>query len=227
MIGLVCCMIWKGWTSFGGGLGCFGVCWGGLGCFNGSSESANYSKHIINNFHPLKKHFIGVFAVIQKENVMEILNTFISNVKEAAYVGLRPVRPVLEYSNSVWDKGIQDELENVQNRELDLCNRYLQLWNWEHDWHSWKWESFKKRRRDSRLITAEGWTDDLILLVRNKHSLTLQVPIASTDIYKCNFFTQTIRGWNALPDSILSSAEGKSSQVKLYLFKVGLVHITL
>ena len=38
-------------------------------------------------------------------------------VKEAAYKGL--VRPVLEYSGSVWDPsgvGLQNELENVQNR---------------------------------------------------------------------------------------------------------------
>ena len=39
-------------------------------------------------------------------------------MKEAAYKGL--VRPVLEYGSSVWDPhthGLQEELENVQNRE--------------------------------------------------------------------------------------------------------------
>ena len=37
--------------------------------------------------------------------------------------------------------------------------------------------------------------------------MTYQVPIAYTDIYKCSFFPQTIRDWNALPDSLISSAE--------------------
>ena len=54
-------------------------------------------------------------------------------------------------------------------------------------------------------------TDDLILPVRhcrNCHLSAFQVPIANTDIYKCSFFPQTIRDWNALSASIISSAEG-------------------
>ena len=61
-----------------------------------------------------------------------------------------------------------------------------------------KWESLKKRRRDSRLILlykglkgkASIPTDDLIPLVRrcrNDHSMAYQVPIANTDIYTCSF----------------------------------------
>ena len=34
-----------------------------------------------------------------------------------------------------------------------------------------------------------------------------QVPYARTDIYKYSFFPDTIRDWNALPASIISSAE--------------------
>ena len=30
---------------------------------------------------------------------------------------------------------------------------------------------------------------------------------ANTDVYKGSFFPQTIRDWNALPDSLISSAE--------------------
>ena len=52
-------------------------------------------------------------------------------------------------------------------------------------------------------------TDDLIPLVRpcrNHHSMAYQVPIAiNTDFYKCSFSPQTIRDWNALPDSLISS----------------------
>ena len=86
-----------------------------------------------------------------------------------------------------------------------------------------KWESLKKRRRDSRLILsykglkgkASIPTDDFTPLVRrcrNDHFMAYQVPIAYTDICKYSFFPQTIRDWNALPDS-LSSAEGAEDGV--------------
>ena len=34
-----------------------------------------------------------------------------------------------------------------------------------------------------------------------------QTPIANTDVYKGSFFPQTIRDWDALPDSLISSVE--------------------
>ena len=43
---------------------------------------------------------------------------------------------------------------------------------------------------------------------RNQHSMAFQTAIASTDVYKGSFFPQTIRDWNALPNSQISSAEG-------------------
>ena len=60
-----------------------------------------------------------------------------------------------------------------------------------------KWESLKKRRRDSRLILlckglmgkASIQSDDLIPLVRrcrNHHSLAYQVAIANTDVANTN-----------------------------------------
>ena len=81
-----------------------------------------------------------------------------------------------------------------------------------------KWESPKKRRKDDRLILlykglkgkASVPTDDLIPKTRrcrNQHSMAFQTPIANTDVYKGSFFPQTIRDWNALPDSLISSAE--------------------
>ena len=81
-----------------------------------------------------------------------------------------------------------------------------------------KWESLKKRRKDSRLILlykglkgkARIPTDDLIpknRRCRNQHSLAFQIPSASKEAYKSSFFPQTIRDWNDLPDSLVSSAE--------------------
>ena len=82
----------------------------------------------------------------------------------------------------------------------------------------------QERRRDSRLIVlykglkgkASIPTDDLIRLVRrcrNDHSMAYQVPIVNTDICEYRFFPQTFRDWNALPDSLISSAEGAEDGV--------------
>ena len=87
-----------------------------------------------------------------------------------------------------------------------------------------KWESLKKRRRDSRIImlykglngAASIPTNDLvpqIRHVRNHHSLAFQTPFANTDIYKCSFFPQTIRYWDSLTDTLLSAAEGAEDPV--------------
>ena len=53
-------------------------------------------------------------------------------------------------------------------------------------------------------------TDDLIpknRRCRNQLSLAFQIPSASKEAYKSSFFPQTIRDWNDLPDSLVSSAE--------------------
>ena len=73
-----------------------------------------------------------------------------------------------------------------------------------------------RRRKDNRLILlykglkvkARIPTDDLIPKTRrgrNKHSLAFQIPSASKDLYKYSFFPQTIRDWNDLPESLISS----------------------
>ena len=81
-----------------------------------------------------------------------------------------------------------------------------------------KWESLMKRRKDNRLILLYKYlkgkaripTDDLIPKTRrgrNQHSLAFQIPSASKDVYKYNFFTQTIRDWNDLPESLISTSD--------------------
>ena len=139
------------------------------------------------------------------------------------------MRPVLEYSGSIWDPsgvGLQNELENVQNRAARFVtgNYNFETGSMTGILEHLKWESPKKRRRDSRHILlykglkgkASIPTDDFIPLVRrcrNDHSMAYQVPIANTDIYKCSFFPQTIRDWNELPDSLVFSAEGAEDGV--------------
>ena len=143
------------------------------------------------------------------------------DVKEAAYKSM--VRPILEYGSTVWDphyNGLNDELENVQKRAARFVTR-----NYSYEAGSMtgileelKWETLQKRRKDNRLILlykglkgkARIPTDDLIpknRRCRNQHSLVFQIPTARIDAYLKSFFPQTIRDWNVLPDSLISSAE--------------------
>ena len=138
------------------------------------------------------------------------MNYYPPDVKEAAYKGL--VRPVLEYGSSVWDPhthGLQEELEKVQNRAARFVtgNYVFETGSMTGILGQLKWESLKKRRKDSRLILlykglkgkARIPTDDLIpknRRCRNQHSLAFQIPSASKEAYKSSFFPQTIRDWN-------------------------------
>ena len=134
-----------------------------------------------------------------------------------------PHNPWVYISLFVWDPQsilLQDELETVQKRVARFMTG-----NYTYETGSMtgilvqlKWESLKKRRKDSRLImlykglkgAASIPMDDLVLPnrhTRNHHSLAFQTPLAGTDIYKSSFFPQTIRDWNSLTDSLISTSE--------------------
>ena len=81
-----------------------------------------------------------------------------------------------------------------------------------------KWESLNKRMKDNGLMLLYNIkalkgntsipTDDLIPKTRrgrNQHFMAFQTPIASTMFI--NVASSTIRDWNALPNSLISSAE--------------------
>ena len=154
-------------------------------------------------------------------------------VKETAYKGL--ARPVLDYGSSVWEPHtvpgvvLQEELESVQKRAARFVtgNYNYKTESMTGILEQLKWESLKKRRKDNRLILlykglkgkASVPTDDLIPKTRccgNQHSMAFQTPIANADVYKDSLFPQTIRDWNALPDSLISSAEDAEDCVALW-----------
>ena len=138
-----------------------------------------------------------------------------------AYKGL--VRPVLEYASPVWDssgKTLLDELEKVQNRAARFLtgNYNFGTGSMTKFLEQLKWESLKQRWKGSRLVLfykglkgqARIPDDDLktpLRQTRNHHSEPSQVPYARTDAYRHSFFPETIRVWNVLPTSAISSAE--------------------
>ena len=115
---------------------------------------------------------------------------------------------------------LQDELEKVQKRAATFVtgNYTYETGSMTGILKNLKWESLKKRRKDSRLIMLyKGLKDaasipinDLVppsRRTRNHHSLAFQTPLAGTDIYKSSFFPQTIRDRNSLEASIISADE--------------------
>ena len=129
----------------------------------------------------------------------------------------------LECGSSVWDPQsilLYDELEKVQKRAARFItgNYVYETGNMTGILKQLKWESLKKRGEDSRLIMLhkglEGAacvpTNDLFpptRRTRNHHSLAFQIPMAGTNIYTSSFFSQTMREWNSLTDSLISVLE--------------------
>ena len=111
---------------------------------------------------------------------------------------------------------LQEELESVQKRAARFVTGGYNYKTGSSILGQLKWESLKKRRKDNILILlykglkdkASVPTDDLIPKIRRcRNSMAFQTPIANTDVCKGSFFPQTINDWNALPDSLISSAE--------------------
>ena len=104
----------------------------------------------------VKTHIAGIalvsFSFVQQLRSGECLTT--------AYKGL--VRPVLEYGSSVWTltHGLQEELEKVQNRAARFVtgNYVFETGTMTGILGQLKWESLKKRRKDSRLYIIYCYT---------------------------------------------------------------------
>ena len=55
---------------------------------------------------------------------------------------------------------------------------------------------------------------------RNHHSLAVQTLLAGTDSYKSSFFPQTIKDWNSLTDSLISTSVCAEDSVTKFTFLV-------
>ena len=146
------------------------------------------------------------------------------------------MRPVLEYGSLVWDPQsllLQDEQKVQKGADRFVTGNYTyETGSMTGILEQLKWESLKKRRKDSRLImlykglkgAASIPTDDLVppnRRTRNHYSLAFQTPLVGTDIYKSSFFPQTIRDWNSLTDSLISASECAEDSVSTFTSLVG------
>ena len=139
------------------------------------------------------------------------------------------MRPFLEYASPILDPHgivVQEELEKVQN----LAARFV-TGNYNFETGSMTsileqlgWESLHRRCKGNKLILLFKGLKGRASIpckdlqppnkrCRNQHPMAFQVPYARTDIYKYSSFPVTIKDWNALPASLISSAESSEDPV--------------
>lgn len=145
------------------------------------------------------------------------------HIKESAYKTL--VRPLTEYSSSVWDPYTQvliNKLEMVQRRAVRFClNDYktkskgcvTDMLN------KLEWETLAERRHIRRLaIFHKAVNGHLSLPVgnllqpsqrssRHSNSKAFNTIATSKDCYKYSFLPKTIKDWNNLPETIVATSE--------------------
>ena len=140
--------------------------------------------------------------------------------KESAYKTL--VRPLVEYSSSVWDpytKSLTNQVEKIQRRAARFVTGDYQsraegcMTDMLEDLG---WDSLESRRKARRIIIFhKGITGHLSLPVgnllqpaprpsRHNNSKSFATLAASKDCYKNSFFVRTIKDWNSLPENIVT-----------------------
>ena len=142
-------------------------------------------------------------------------------VKAAAYTTM--VRPILEYSATVWDPYLKKEinqLESVQRRAARFAtNNYYNrspgcVTNM---LHQLKWDSLEKRRQNLRLgflhkINNNEVDVDINEFVKRSDKRTrgaqrFHQEHTKNKIYFNSFFPRTVRDWNKLPANISSTQD--------------------
>ena len=141
-------------------------------------------------------------------------------LKEQAYKSL--VRPLLEYSSTVWDpdtKKDTDRLEMIQRRSARyVLNRYRNTSSVGSMLEQLKWQTLETRRKHARLtmlykiskqqVDTPGLKSLLQPITRpsrHHNSKAYQIPETSKEYIKNSFFPRTIREWNVLPESAVNS----------------------
>ena len=143
--------------------------------------------------------------------------------KESAYKTL--VRPLVEYSSSVWDpytQSLSHKIEMVQRRAARFVTGDYQTKSkgcMSDMLNKLNWDSLQSRRTARRLIIFhKSINGHLSLPVGNllqpaprasRHSnfKSFVTLTANKDCYKNSFFVKTIKDWNSLPDGIVNITE--------------------
>ena len=154
------------------------------------------------------------------------------HIKKSAYTTL--VRPLLEYSSSVWDphtKTLVNKIEMVQRRAARLCHndyKTIEKGCVSEMIRKLNLEPLNIRRTNKRLTIFHkainghlalpiGHLQPVLRRTRHLNSKAYNTIHTSKDCYKYSFFPRTIKDWNSLPDKIATIKEP-------HKFKFALAH---
>ena len=150
------------------------------------------------------------------------------HIKKSAYTTL--VRPLLEYSSSVWDphtKTLVNKIEMVQRRAARFCHndyKTIEKGCVSEMIRKLNLEPLNIRRTNKRLTIFHKAINGHLALpighlqpVLRRNSKTYNTIHTSKDCYTYSFFPRTIKDWNSLPDKIATIKEP-------HKFKFALAH---
>ena len=176
-----------------------------------------------------------VTAIINKSNktlgfLRRNLKIGSSKIKEKAYKTF--IRPLLEYSATVWDPYTQknkDRLEAVQRRAARfVLNRYHNTSSVTRMLETLQWPKLESRRKNARLLMLFKSKHQLVQcpIIRSKliaaptrqrrcHAQQLQLITTRTKYREGSFLPRTIKDWNALPSGVVAASTAKTFGFRL------------
>lgn len=155
------------------------------------------------------------------------------NRKSLEKIYIAFIRPLLEYSDSVWDNcstECKNQLESIHNEAARIVSGATKLCSLEKLLAELGWETLQQRRTKHKLIIfykiVNGLTPDYLPDVLpplvgdgNPYSLRnandIQTMRARTNLFFNSFFPSTIRAWNNLPQDIKDAASVTSFKYRL------------
>ena len=192
-------------------------------------KELKHVKHLkylgVNITHDLRwdKHIDSITS--QATNTLNFLRRNINirncNVKFQAYKTL--VRPILEYSSTVWDpytNKLINQIESVQRRAARFAlHRYHRTSSVGSMLQILGCQTLSERRRVARLSMFYKIQNQLVAIdpseyltsknhkfpTRRENTQAYFIPSSTRDFYKMSFFPRTVREWNCLSEDAIKA----------------------
>jgi len=153
------------------------------------------------------------------------------NIKANCYKSF--VRPILEYSSSVWSPHLQTDIQQIEKIQRSAARYVLNDYSWHSSVTSMLsnlgWSTLEERRSYNKLVTFFKLIQSIIEIptlqptpltsVIRGHSQRFRIPQARTNLYLHSFLPSTIKLWNNLPNHLVevSSLNSFKEQLTNYL----------
>ena len=140
------------------------------------------------------------------------------------------VRPILEYSSTVWDpvnnKGLNEKIEGAQNKSIRwICNKWDINSSPTSMAKELKLQSLHSRRQIAKLKLLHSFNHELKFLPNNIRpalarctDTRFKVIYGRINIYADSFFPSTISKWNKLPPNIVNTTSPEAFATLLEKF---------